>query len=563
METLEKLSKEQIVAQLENDLKEKSIEDLMASTKHLKSQFHEADNAEVDAQLKTFEAEGGNKTDFSPEENPINHRFKELYNILQERKKEYKKELARLEEENYLAKIEVINQLRELTEAGNDNIGEAFKKFYELRDKWNEIGAVNQARYKQLQFDYSHLQDVFYYNISIHKELKNYDFKKNAELKEAIVEKLKSLQDLDSIRQLEHFIKEYQNEWDSIGPTTEEKWAQLKNNYWDLVNSVYEKIRLHYQNIREQQKEAQDKKEALLETTQHFVATIAENWKLKDWNTATEKIQEIQEEWKKAGLLRKSKNNALYESFKAHIDEFFAKKSDFFDNLKGEQKASEQKKKSLIEKANALKTSTDWAAATPKIIQLQEQWKKSGSTHPKTDQKLWKEFREACDYFFTAKKNYFDTLDDRLEENLKNKNAAIENIEKATTPEQLTAAVQQWHEAGFVPKKQITKSNTDFDKALAATAKKLSLSNIEDLVFEAKINAYKKAGNSKDLLQSEKRFVLGKIEKLRSEMSQYENNLSFFGPSKGAQKLKEAVENKMKQTAENLEKWEKKLKLLS
>jgi hypothetical protein len=284
---------------------------------------------------------------------------------------------------------------------------------------------------------------------------------------------------------------------------------------------------------------------------------------LKDWNTATEKIQEIQEEWKKAGLLRKSKNNALYESFKAHIDEPFAKKSDFFDNLKGEQKASEQKKKSLIEKANALKTSTDWAAATPKIIQLQEQWKKSGSTHPKTDQKLWKEFREACDYFFTAKKNYFDTLDDRLEENLKNKNAAIENIEKATTPEQLTAAVQQWHEAGFVPKKQITKSNTDFDKALASAAKKLSISNIEDLVFEAKINAYKKAENSKDLMQSEKRFVLGKIEKLRSEMSQYENNLSFFGPSKGAQKLKEAVENKMKQTAENLEKWEQKLKLLS
>jgi hypothetical protein len=559
MEALETLSKEQIVAQLENDLKEKSIEDLIASTKHLKSKFEEATEKEEQEQLQAFVAEGGHANDFTPVPNALDGRFKELFNILQEKKKEHKNELARLEEENYKAKLEIIQQLRALTESDNSNIGEAFRKFYELRDAWNNTGAVNQARYKQLQFDYSHLQDVFYYNIGIHKELKNYDFKKNASLKEEIIEKLRNLQNVDSIRQLEHFIKEYQNEWDAIGPTTQEKWEELKNNYWQLVNDIYEKIRLHYVNLREQQKEALEKKQVLIEAAAYLAASISEQSTVKDWNQATEKINALREEWRKSGKLKKSKGDQLFEEFKNHLNVFFEKKSDFFKTVKEENKTAENRKKQLIEKANQLKESTDWATTTPKLIQLQEQWKKTGKASPAADQKLWKQFREACDFFFSAKKQYFDTLDDRLADNLKKKEAAIEAIQQAGNEEQLIAAVQQWHESGFVPKKEIARSNQLFDKALKTSAQKLKIEDTDTLEFEARIRAFKKAENSKDLLNAERKFIQGKIDKIWSEIAQFENNLSFFGPSKGAQKLKEVVEKKIEQANKEISDWQLKL----
>lgn len=562
METLETLSKEAIIAQLEIDLKEKSTEELIASTKHLKAQFEEATEKEKQLQLQAYEAETGNVEGFEYTANPLDSKFAELYNVLQDKKTAFKQEQARKEEENYKAKLEIINSLKALTESELINIGEAFKQFYELRDKWNEIGTVNQARYKQLQFDYSHLQDVFYYNVGIHKELKNYDFKKNAELKEKIIDKLQNLLHVDSIRQLEHFIKEYQNEWDAAGPTTQEKWEELKNRYWELVNAVYEKIRLHYLNLREQQKEALEKKNQLLESVKNEIAKVTEQSKIAEWNNITDFIIKAQEEWKKSGLIKKAKEQALFEEFRAAVDAFFSQKGEYFGELKDKQKKAENKKRDLIAKVNAIKESTDWNNTGKQIIRLQEEWKKSGNTHPKVDQKLWTEFRAACDYFFNAKKQYFDTLDDRLEANLTKKTEAAGKIANATSAQEFSTAVEEWHTVGFVPKKNITESNTAFDKAVKTAAEKLKLENTEDLVFEAKINAFKKSENAKELLFGERKFLQEKIEKIKSELAQYENNLAFFGPSKGAQKLKEAVEAKMTVAKENLEKLQSKFKLV-
>lgn len=562
MEILETLSKEAIIAQLEIDLKEKSTEELIASTKQLKASFEEATEKEKQLQLQAYEAETGNVEGFEYTANPLDSKFAELYNVLQDKKTAYKQEQARKEEENYKAKLEIINSLKTLTESELANIGEAFKQFYELRDKWNEIGTVNQARYKQLQFDYSHLQDVFYYNVGIHNELKNYDFKKNAELKEKIIEKLQNLLQVDSIRQLEHFIKEYQNEWDAAGPTTQEKWEELKTRYWELVNAVYEKIRLHYLNLREKQKEALEKKNQLLESVKNEIAKVTEQSKIAEWNNITDFIIKAQEEWKKSGLIKKAKEQALFEEFRAAVDAFFSQKGEYFGELKDKQKKAENKKRDLIAKVNAIKDSTDWNNTGKQIIRLQEDWKKSGNTHPKIDRKLWTEFRAACDYFFNAKKQYFDTLDDRLEANLTKKSEAAEKIANATSAQEFSTAVEEWYSAGFVPKKNITESNTAFEKATKTAAEKLKLENTEDLVFEAKINAFKKSENAKELLFGERKFLQEKIEKIKSELAQYENNLAFFGPSKGAQKLKEAVEAKMTVAKENLKKLQSKLKLV-
>lgn len=556
------MTKEEIIVQLEQDLKEKSVEDLIATTKHLSSKYREAEEAEEKEQLEKFVEEGGHPNDFITEKNPLDGKFKELFNLLLEKKAAYKKEIAEKEEANYQAKLQILEQLKALTEGEQQNLGATFQKFYDLRDEWEAIGAVNQARYKQLQYDYSHLKDVFYYNVKIHHELKNYDFKKNGEKKEEIIKKLQGLKEVTSIRQLEHFIKEYQDEWDAIGPTTQEKWEELKSTYWELVNEVYEKIRLHYKKVRELQKNVLEKKEALLAKMEAIAATVSNDWKLKDWNKATEKIKTLQQEWKEAGYTKKAKENELFETFGALTDDFFSKKKAFFEKLKEKQGKSEARKEALIEKAEQLKDSKDWKNTGQELIHLQKEWKKIPPAHFKIENKLWERFRSACDTFFEAKKEYFDTLDDRKEENLEVKQKGIEAIENATTKEELEKGLELWYGAFEVPKNQIKKALNELDKAVQKALKTVEDKNIEMTMFKAKVKALKNADNKELLIKDEKRFIQSKIQKIKEELNQYENNLSFFGPSKGAQKLKEAVEMKMATAEKEMKDWQQKLKLL-
>jgi len=562
MESLEILSKEEIIAQFEKDLNEKSIEELMVLVKELKEKFTEATAQEEAKQLELYNANDTNENDFVATKNPLDDKFTELFNIYQERKTAHKQAQAKAEEENYQAKLEIIESLKNLTEGEISNIGEAFKLVNELKEKWYAIGAVNKARYKQLQFDFSHLLDMFFYNIGIHKELKNYDLKKNAEIKEGLIEKLNHLLKVDSIKQLEHFIKEYQNEWDAVGPTTEEKWTELKTKYWDAVNAIYDKIKEHYHQYRTKLREDREQKLLLLDNLKLETEKISTFNRINDWNNATEVVVKIQEDWRKIGFVKRNTEQNLTEEFKALMDDFFAKKSDFFATLKTEQKSAEEKKKTLIEKAHQLKTQTDWVNTSNQIIKLQQDWKKTGNTHPKIDQKLWTEFRTACDHFFNAKKHYYDTLDDRLEENFKQKELATEQIKNADSTEALSQAIEQWYKIGFVPKNKITESTKSFESALKTATEKLKINNAEDFQFEARVKAFKTAENGKELLQNERKFIEGKIEKINTELAQYENNLAFFGPSKGAQKLKEAVESRMQTAKENLQKLQAKLKVL-
>lgn len=559
MESIEKLSKQEIINQFEQDLNEKSVEELLISVRELKEKFDEATAQE---KLEILNTEENNEAKEKTPENPLDGKFTELYNVFQERKTAHKQALTKAEEDNYQAKLEIIESLKNITEGEISNIGEAFKQVNELKEKWYAIGAVNKARYKQLQFDFSHVLDLFYYNIGIHKELKNYDLKKNAEIKEAIIEKLQHLLQVESIKQLEHFIKEYQNEWDLAGPTTQEKWEELKNKYWDAVNAVYEKIKEHYHQYRTKLRESHEKKQLLLENLLSETSKIDSFEKINDWNKATESIIKLQEEWLKIGFIKRNHEQNLSTEFRSTIDDFFKQKSAFFEKLKTKQKKSEEIKRNLIEKVNTLKSQTDWVNTSTQIIKLQADWKKTGNTHPKIDQKLWTEFRAACDTFFSTKKEYFDTLDDRLEENFNQKKNAVEKMQNADSAEALSKAVEDWYLLGFVPKNKVTESNTSFEKALKSAGEKLKIANIEDFQFEIKIKALKKAENGKEALNNERKFIEGKIDKIKSELAQYENNLAFFGPSKGAQKLKDAVEARMSVAKENLNNLEGKLKLL-
>lgn len=571
------MTREEINNQFKDLLGLDDFSKLLEEVPSIKTSYDLAHRAEYQKQLDAFlqteiPVEGSEEdettkpleSDFKFTSDEHSHRFKELYTSFQEKKNEHKKRLAKQEEENFTAKSEVIENLKKLTEEEFNNFGGVFAKFKELQESWKTIGDVNKARFQTLQTEYSHLIDKFFYNVNIHKDLQNYSFDKNSIEKKNIVAKLKELVNNDSIIQLEHYIKKYQKVWDEIGPTSQEDWETIKVEYWEGVNAVYNKIREHYLVIREKQKDSIEKKEKLIEEVKAQFETLKETTVPKQWNELSNKVKELQQDWKKTGFSKKAKDGELWEAFRGVSNQFFDHTKDLYGKLNEKRDGFEEQKLTLIKKAEDLKNSKEWKDTTQKLIKLQESWKKTGVLRHSKDQKLWNKFRGACNEFFDNKKEYFSTLDERQDENLKNKEDISKEIASLKTVEELKEKVSAWWAIGHVPKKAINSSQTNFNSSVEKICKALEIDdNTKDaIVFEAKVKAYKTAENSERLLENEQRFVKERIDKLKDEINQYENNLSFFGNSKGAQKLKEIVDEKINSAKSNLESWQKKMQFL-
>jgi len=562
----EKLSKKQIIESFQKLLHEENCIQKKDEVRNLREEFKALSIEEEKAQRAAFEAKENNEEGerFEFVENELDAEFKALNDEFKNKIKTLKEEVAKAEKQNFAQKTALIKELQELVDTGMQNVGEAFKKFYDIQENWNNIGPVNKSQFKQLQFDYSHYRDLFYHNVNIHHQLKDYDFKKNGELKKAITEDLKALLNQDSIKKMESEIKELQSKWDSIGPTTNEQWESLKNEYWDTVNAIYEKIKIHYKALKEAQAAAFNKKHELTEKIKNLSEEVANYSIPKHWAALTDKVNKLHKEWKEAGFSGKQNEDVLWTDFKSITDDLRNRTNTFFEKLKAENVKAENAKKAFIAKAEELKSSKDWQNTSKALIQLQKEWKNTGRAAHKIDQKLWEQFRAACDFFFNAKQEFYDTLDDRQEANLKEKNAIADKIKQADSEEVLNKLIGEWHQVGFIPKNEIAKANDVFDKAInsAATTLNIAQTDLNQLKFTAKIAAFKNDENGDAKLKSEKQFIQTQIDNIKEELLRFEENMAYFGPSKGAQKLKEVVENKMEASKEKLKDWQMKLKML-
>jgi hypothetical protein len=567
MESIEEqMSKAEIIASFENILKNEAVWNQEKSVKVLGKQFFELQRIASEENRKIFEAqeekEAGDSFEIS--EDALDHRWKELVNIYKEKIEGRKKSLAEEEKQNFEKKEALVGALKTLVEAEMKNIGASFASFYSIRDQWNETGQVNKSKFKHLQYDYSHYRELFYYNVGIHDELKSYDLKKNAEQKQAIVNELKALNDQDSIKKMEKGVKELQAKWDEIGPTVNEVWEQLKNDYWDTVNSVYEKVKIHYKALRETQAKVLEEKSGLIEKMEGVQAAVTDFKTPKQWIDLTDKVNDLHAEWKAAGFLGRSKEETIWTQFKGISDELRTQKNTFFDDLKKENGKVIEAKDKLIEQAEALKDSTEWKKTSEELIALQKKWKQSGKGQYKTDQKQWEQFRVFCDAFFAAKKTYYDTLDDRQEANFKEKEVIANKITKSKSEAELKILIREWQAVDYVPKNKINAVEASLKKSIDSVAKELKI-NADDLgmlQFEAKIAALKEDSNAVSKVRAETEFIQTQIDKVKEEIHRFEENMGFFGHSKGSQKLKEIVEKRMEVAAEKLQEWKDKIEML-
>lgn len=527
---------------------------------------------EEDRQFQVSQLEAQEKGEEVPEKqaDPIRQEFYELVTAYRERRNEQQRLKKESEEANLRKKKSLLEQLKELV-SGEENIAAAMAAYKEIHEAWKAVGDIPREKRQDMQSEYSKLLETFFYHIKIYRELRDHDFKRNHQLKEAVIQKVQELSNLEQIKDVEQALKLLQNEWEEIGPVLNEDWEDLKNRYWDAVRAAYTRIQAFYEDRRKELTENLELKKELVLKAASMVKDLAMNTP-KDWEAATQQLLALQEQWKAIGFGPRKENEEVWKEFRANCDAFFEAKKAFFDDIRKQYDDVAQAKQALVEKVHDLKGSTDWKDTTMRILAIQKEWKSLGNAGHRFEQKLWKDFRSACDHFFEAKQAFYAEQDAALEGNLEAKKALIERIKSTELPAEKRDALTmlrgfsaEFTEIGKVPMKEKDAIYQAYREALDAHYQKLKLEGDEQerMMFQAKLDSLRSSANPDKAMARERAELHEKISQLRSDILQYENNLGFFAKSKGADSLRKEVESKIMAAKRRIDELQQKLKLLT
>ena len=396
--------------------------------------------------------------------------FRKLSTLFKDKKKIELNALKDIEKENLNQKQALIAALADLIQ-NEENIGRAINRFKDIERAWKDAGAVPRDKRQAIQKEFSTLIESFQYNINIYKEIKDHDLSRNLTLKKDVIAALKELTKLERVKDMETKLHALQEDWNSIGGTSPKDWEVIKKEYWDVVNSVYEKIHAFYKDRKEERAENIGKKKVLIEKVKEIAAVETDNHKI--WKKNTDAVIALQEEWKTIGFGPKEENNAVWKEFRGVCNDFFAKKKEFYGERNEEFDGIKEKKEKLIAEVEVLRESTDWKETTKKVVSIQKRWKDVGSAGPKNENKLWKKFRGHIDFFFNAKEAHFNKADEANKENLKAKQDLIKKIKAFKVTKDIQKAIDalkefsgKFAEIGNVPFKQKDEIYKGYKEAL-------------------------------------------------------------------------------------------------
>jgi len=538
-----------LIKQLEQLLQEEITDQTAAQFEGIKAEFEQIKKNQLEITPAATENVEG-MTDNGTDENTFNN----LCNTIHSRLEKMTIAKATTENNHLIAKRELIAQLKELAEKPMDSLGEAFKRFNELKEQWRAVGNVPEKHYLALQRDYRFYNEQFFYTIKIFKDLQEHDLKKNAQLKSAIIERLNTLSEQTNIKELEAGVKNLQNEWDEIGPTLDTEWEKLRDTFKELLNTIYQKIQAHHHAIYESMTQNLILKNEIIE--QLTVALQKEVKTAKQYEDLTKEVIAFQESYKKIGFAKKKENEDSWNKFRELCNGFFDQKRNFYEGLKSKYEAGRIAKESLIEKVASIKNSYDWGNTTQNIIALQKEWKEAPTAGYNNDNKLWEQFRSHCDDYFEAKKKHFESQLNAEQENLSKKIQLItriqhfeaaKNLEENLT--QIDAFKNEWDNIGFVPKNEKEKINKLYNDAIQSTMKKLNLTStqLDELQLNALVSQMKSNPEVAKIVRVEKIKLKEELNKLENSISQKENNLLFFAKSKNVDSMLEDVKNKLEE----------------
>jgi len=501
---------------------------------YLKTVFYKMHNAEREAAMKQYLEDGGDPAAYQVFPDELEEAFKAEMIIIREKRAKIFREQEEEKEANLQKKLAIIEKIKNMLTTPED-ANKSYQEFKALQQEWKEIKNVPAQKANELWRSYQLYVEQYYDLLKLNSEAREYDFKKNLELKTRLCEAAEKLADEEDIISAFHQLQKLHQEYREIGPVAKDLREEVWTRFKAASTVINKRHQQHFEQLRAKEEDNLARKTALCERVE---AIIAEECKGSgDWEKKTKEIIDIQTEWKTIGFAPQKMNVKIFERFRAACDTFFGRKAEFFKTLKDTFKENADKKRALVEKANALKDSTDWKSTSDKFIALQKEWKTIGMVPKKLGDQLWEEFLGACNHFFEARNAA--NAGQRSEEhvNLEKKRSVIERLKAVAeeSAENIQEAVQklveEYNSIGHVPFKEKDKVYAEYHAVLDKLYKEMNVN-----VAKRRLNNFKNklknvAEQGENALDNERARLMRQYETLKGEIQTYENNLGFLNAS--------------------------------
>ncbi|MBQ9498980.1 MAG: DUF349 domain-containing protein [Bacteroidaceae bacterium] len=563
-EPAKKLTKEDILNRLkeiENDVESASRVEIDG----LKQAFYKIHVSEAEEAKQQFIANGGAEADFLPTPDPLEEEFKQLMSAIKEKRNQTNAELEKQKEMNLQVKLSIIEELKDLIESTEDP-NKNYAEFKRLQQQWNEVTLIPQGKANELWKNYQLNVEKFYDLLKLNNEFREYDFKKNQAIKIHLCEAAERLTEEEDVVSAFHQLQKLHQEFRDTGPVAkdlrEEIWTRFKNAS-TIVNRRHQK---HFEQLKEQERQNLDQKTVICEIVEGIDFNELKNF--SDWDNKTKEIIALQNKWKTIGFAPQKMNTKIFERFRKACDEFFHKKAEFFKETKDVMTQNLEKKRALIEKAEALKESTDWKATSEQFVKLQKEWKEIGPVARKYSDAIWKKFIGACDYFFEQKGKATSSQRSTEQINLEKKKAIISQLqelqqqaEDSEVAQKVRDLMKEWNETGHVPFREKDKIYKQYHELVDNAFKQFNMSSVGKKFSNFKSAVKDAQDKGAQSIYKEREKLVRNYETMKSELITYQNNLGFLtASSKKGNSLLDELNKKVEKLQEDIKEAEEKIR---
>ena len=529
----------------------------------IKQTFYRLKNAEIEAARKAFEENGGNPDEFVSPKDELEEQFKDIMSAIKEKRNAIKAEEEQEKQANLEKKLAIIERMKELTDS-SEEANKSYNEFKKLQTEWNEIKNVPANKINELWKSYQLYAEKFYDLIKLNNEFREYDFKKNQEIKIQLCESAEKLTEEEDVVSAFHQLQKLHQEFRETGPVAKEQREEIWARFKAASTIINKRHQQHFENIKEKEQRNLDEKTVICEIVESMEYDKIQTF--QDWHDKTEEILALQAKWKTIGFAPQKMNTKIFERFRAACDEFFKRKSEHFKSLKVNMNENLEKKKQMCEKAEALKDSTDWKATAEILTKLQKEWKEIGPVAKKHSETIWKRFVSACDYFYEQKNKAESSHKVVEQENLEKKKAILNKLSEynamdadAISAEAIKQLSKEWNAIGHVPFKEKDRIYKQYHALVDSLYNKLNISASQKKLKNFKSNISNKENN----IYREREKLVRAYENMKNEIQTYENNLGFLNStSKKGNGLVQEMNRKVEKLKADLDLILKKIEMI-
>lgn len=532
----------------------------------IKQVFYAMRNNEIAVEREAFIAAGNDAEAFAATVDESEARFKELLNVIKEKKAARLAEQEAERQRNLDKKKAIIVEILDIA-ADTDNVGKQYNRVKDLQQEFKDAGEVSPTEQSEIWKTYQAAVEHYYDQLKINKDLRDYDFRKNLDAKQLLIDEAEALAAEEDVITAFRRLQELHDKWRDIGPVAKDLRDEIWNRFKDASAVVNKRYQAHFEERKAAERENEAAKTAICERVEALDFSDLKSYNA--WDDMTKQIIAAQEEWKKLGFASRKTNNQLFARFRETCDKFFAAKAEFFKRMKDDLAANLEKKIALCERAEALKDSTDWKKTADALVALQQEWKTVGSVAKKHSDAVWHRFLAACDYFFEQRKKNASGTRQTEQANLKLKQQIIDELKSITdeTPREdaiktVRDCMSRWQQVGHVPFKEKDKVYDTYRALVNDLYERLDMrgNNARMASFE---NAVAEMGDDSQKLYRERERLVRAYDQKRQELNTYENNMGFFNAkSKSGNSMLKEMERKIQRIKDDIAALEQKIRLV-